>query len=452
MDRNISIQPPPEVEVALERLEAAGHQAWCVGGCVRDSLLGKTPFDWDITTSALPQETKACFAGEKLVEVGIAHGTVALVGRTGHPIEITTFRADGEYSDGRHPDSVSFSRNLGDDLSRRDFTVNAMAYHPQRGLQDMFGGWEDLERKILRCVGDPEKRFTEDALRILRCLRFSAQLGFSIEEQTRQALWEKKDLLLGLSQERVREELTKLLCGQQAEQVLREYGEVVFTVLSEVAAMKGCAQETPYHCYDVWEHTLHALTHAPTEPDLRWAVLLHDTGKSGKKSFSADGVAHFYGHPPESGRIARQVLERLRFSNREREKIAALVDHHEDKLPLGEAHLKKLLGKRGEEFVFRLLDLMEADMSAKAPGVFERRLPDVEKSRARAREILDRGDCLTLGDMALSGKDLKAMGVPAGPEMGILLNRLLEALWRGEVPNEKAALERLARQLRKEMR
>ncbi len=449
MDRNISIQPPPEVEAALERLEAAGHQAWCVGGCVRDSLLGKTPFDWDITTSALPQETKACFAGERLVEVGISHGTVALVGKTGHPIEITTFRADGEYSDGRHPDSVSFSRDLGDDLSRRDFTVNAMAYHPQRGLQDIFGGREDLERKVLRCVGDPEKRFTEDALRILRCLRFSAQLGFSIEEQTRQALWKKKDLLLSLSQERVREELAKLLCGKQAEQVLREYGEVVFTVLPELAAMKGCAQETPFHCYDVWEHTLHALSHAPKEPDLRWAVLLHDTGKPGKKSFSADGVAHFYGHPPESGRIARQVLERLRFSNREREEIAALVDHHEDKLPLGEVHLKKLLGKRRKEFVFRLLDLMEADMSAKAPGVFERRLPDVEESRAHAGEILARGDCLTLGDMALNGEDLKKIGVPPGPEMGTLLNRLLEALWRGEVPNEKAALEKLACQLRK---
>ena len=447
MKQPVSILPPQDVIQVLERLEAAGHQAWCVGGCVRDSLLGKTPSDWDVATSALPQETKECFAGQRLVEVGIAHGTVALVGTTGHPIEITTFRADGEYSDGRHPDSVAFSRRLEDDLSRRDFTVNAMAYHPVRGLRDMFGGQEDLARGLLRCVGDPGRRFSEDALRILRCLRFSSQLGFAVDEGTRQALWNKGDLLLGLSRERVREELTKLLCGPQAEQVLREYGEVVFLVLPELSPMKGCAQETPYHCFDVWEHTLHALAHAPQEPSLKWAVLLHDTGKPGKKTYSPDGVAHFYGHPPESGKIARQVLERLRFSNRQREEIAALVDHHEDKLPLGEAHLKKLLGQYGQQFVRRLLDLMEADMSAKAPGIFQRRLPDVEESRRRVREILARGDCLTLKDMALDGGDLQAMGIPPGPRMGALLNRLLEAVWAGQVENDKEALKQFVLRL-----
>lgn len=447
MEHRISIQPPPEVKAVLERLESAGFQAWCVGGCVRDSLLGKTPSDWDVTTSALPQETKACFTGERLVEVGIAHGTVALVGKEGHPIEITTFRADGSYTDGRHPDSVAFSRNLRDDLSRRDFTVNAMAYHPDRGLQDLFGGLEDLRRGLLRCVGEPEKRFSEDALRILRCLRFSAQLGFEVEEKTGAALWNKKKLLEGLSQERVREELTKLLCGQDGDKALREYGEVVFTVVPELASMKGCAQETPYHCYDVWEHTLHALSHAPTNPSLRWAVLLHDTGKPGRKSFSSDGVAHFYGHPPESGRIARQVLSRLRFPNRELEEISTLVDHHEDRIPMEKVQLKKLLGKYGEKFVFQLLDLMEADMSAKAPGVYQRRLPDLEETRALAREILSRGDCLTLRNMALNGEDLKALGVPAGPEIGVLLNRLLEALWAGETANDKPSLEALARRL-----
>lgn len=449
MNQGLTIVPPPVVGEALRRLEARGFQAWCVGGCVRDSLLGKVPSDWDIATSALPQETKACFAGERLVEAGAAHGTIAWVPSGGHPIEITTFRSDGAYTDSRHPDSVAFSRRLEDDLSRRDFTVNAMAWHPQRGLVDLFHGQEDLSAGLLRCVGEPARRFSEDALRILRCLRFSSQLGFAIHPDTARALWEKRELLLALSHERVREELTKLLCGQGAAAVLRQYAAVVFTVLPELAPMKGCAQETPYHCFDVWEHTLHAVDYAPQQGDLRWAALLHDAGKPGRKTRSADGVAHFYGHPPESGRIARQLLTRLRFSNKERDWIAALVDHHEDAMPMGEAHLKGLLGRYGERFVFTLFQLQEADMSAKAPGVFARRLPDLEESRALARAILERGDCLTLGDMALTGEDLKALGVAPGPEMGKLLRRLLEAVQRGEAANTPAALGELAKRLLK---
>ena len=437
-------QLPAPVGEVLARLAAAGFEAWCVGGCVRDTLLGKRPFDWDVATSARPEETRAVFAGERLVEVGAAHGTIALVPPEGHPIEITTFRSDGEYTDARHPDSVTFSRRLEDDLSRRDFTVNAMAYHPDQGLVDLFHGREDLEQGLLRCVGDPARRFQEDALRILRCLRFASQLGFAIEEATGAALWEEKGRLQTLSHERVREELTKLLCGENAAPVLREYAGILFTLLPELAPMKGCAQETPYHCFDVWEHTLHALEHAPADAALRWAALLHDTGKPARKTFSPDGVAHFYGHPPESGRVARRVLTRLRFSKREAEWIASLVDHHEDAMPMGEKALKRLLGQHGEAFVFTLFQLQEADLSAKAPGVFQRRLPDLEGSRARARAILERGDCLTLGDLALSGEDLKALGIPPGPEMGSLLRRLLDAVQEGGVPNQAAALERLA--------
>ena len=374
MNQGLTIVPPPVVGEALRRLEARGFRAWCVGGCVRDSLLGKAPSDWDIATSALPQETKACFAGERLVEAGAAHGTIAWVPSGDHPIEITTFRSDGAYTDGRHPDSVAFSRRLEDDLSRRDFTVNAMAWHPQRGLVDLFHGQEDLSAGLLRCVGEPARRFSEDALRILRCLRFSSQLGFAIHPDTARALWEKRELLLALSHERVREELTKLLCGQGAAAVLRQYAAVVFTVLPELAPMKGCAQETPYHCFDVWEHTLHAVDYAPQQG---------------------------------------------------------------------------LLGRYGERFVFTLFQLQEADMSAKAPGVFARRLPDLEESRALARAILERGDCLTLGDMALTGEDLKALGVAPGPEMGKLLRRLLEAVQRGEAANTPDALGELAKRLLK---
>ena len=450
MTGSISAHPPKAVQEAIARLESAGYQAWCVGGCVRDSLLGKPPMDWDVTTSARPEETAACFAGERLIQVGAAHGTVAVVLGEGHPVEITTFRRDGTYSDGRHPDSVGFSRELAEDLSRRDFTVNAMAWHPDRGLVDLFHGQEDLAARRLRCVGDPGKRFTEDALRILRCLRFSAQLGFSIEPDTAQALWETKELLHQLSQERIREELSKLLVGEWAVPVLREYAEVVFTVLPELAPMKGCLQETPYHCYDVWEHTLHALAHGPRLEDLSWAVLLHDGGKPAKKTFSPDGRAHFYGHPPESGRIARKLLERLRFSNREREWISALVDHHEDPMPMSGKRLKKLLGEYGELFVTRLFQLQEADMSAKAQGIFQQRLPDLERSRELAREILARGECLTLKDLAFSGKDLQKLGMVPGPEMGRVLQRLLDAVLEERVENTRPALESLARELLEE--
>lgn len=446
MERFVIHLPAP-VKEAIHRLEDAGFEAWCVGGCVRDSLLEKVPFDWDIATNARPEETAACFSGCHLLEVGASHGTVAWVPEEGHPVEITTFRADGSYTDSRHPDSVTFSRHVEDDLSRRDFTVNAMAYHPERGLVDLFHGQEDLENKLLRCVGEPERRFSEDALRILRCLRFSSQLGFAIEPSTSAALWDKRELLLTLSQERVREELTKLLCGEKANAVLEKYAEVVFTVVPELAPMKGCAQETPYHCYNVWEHTLHALAHAPSQPDLRWAALLHDTGKPARKTYSPDGVAHFYGHPPESGKIAREVLSRLRFSNKQREWVACLVDHHEEAMPMGERRMKKLLGKYGKRFLFTLFQLQEADNFAKSPGIFEQRLPLIEQSRALAREILARGDCLTLRDMAFSGEDLKAMGVTPGPLMGKVLRQLLQAVQEGQVANEKGALGALAGKL-----
>lgn len=447
---NFSLAPPAPVAHAMARLEAAGFEAWCVGGCVRDALLGKEPFDWDVATSALPQETKAVFAGERTVDVGAAHGTVALVPPGSRPVEITTFRADGDYGDGRHPDSVSFSRRLEDDLARRDFTVNAMAWRPSTGLVDLFHGQEDLRDRLLRCVGEPSRRFSEDALRILRCLRFSAQLGFSIQADTAAALQASAALLQRLSHERVRDELTKLLCGEWAAAVLRRYAGVVFSLLPELAPMACCQQRTPYHCYNVWEHTLHALDYAAPQPDLRWAVFLHDAGKPARETLGPDGRSHFHGHPAESGRLARQILTRLRFPKRQREWIAALVDHHEDPLPMSGKRLKKLLGQYGEAFLFTLFQVQEADMFAKAPGVFESRLPDLEQSRSLAWEILDRGECLTLGDLAVSGRELAALGVPPGPEMGRLLGRLLEAVQGGEVPNEAAALKALALRLRGE--
>lgn len=441
--------PPPYALLVLRRLEQAGFEAWFVGGCVRDSLLGRAPGDWDVATSARPEQVQACFQGFSTADVGARHGTI-LVGVEGHPVEVTTFRRDGAYSDSRHPDGVTFSPRLEEDLCRRDFTVNAMAWHPERGLRDCFGGRVDLERRVLRCVGDPARRLPEDALRVLRCLRFAAVLGFSIQRGTAQALWEHQGLLPGLSAERVREELTKLLCGERAPQVLREYSGIIFTLLPELVPMCGCTQETPYHCYTVWEHTLHALGHAPQNATLRWAAFLHDSGKPGAKFFSPDGVAHFYGHAGLSEQLAQGLLARLRFPNKERERVCSLIGAHSQGLPFSEKRVKKLLGKQGEEWFFQLLDLMAADNSGKQPDLCPPRLALIGEARELAQSILAQGACLTLKGLAVKGNDLLALGYAPGPGLGAALQALLDLVVAGEIPNEKGALEKRALALKEE--
>lgn len=436
---------PPWAAGALERLEAGGFEAWCVGGCVRDSLLGLSPGDWDLTTNALPEQIKACFPGFPTVDTGIRHGTVAVLWE-GKPVEITTYRSDGAYADHRHPDRVAFSQRLEEDLSRRDFTINALAYHPLRGLRDPFGGLADLKRHTLRCVGDPDRRFQEDALRILRCLRFSAVLGFSIDQAAAQALERNRELLGAVSHERVREELSKLLAGRDAGKVLREHSETVFTVLPELAPLRGCAQETPYHCLDVWEHTLRALDSAPAETVLRWAALLHDCGKPGVKTYGPDGTAHFYGHAGESARIAQEILDRLRFDHRSRDEILSLVKLHGEAHPIPERRLKRLLARLGPETLHRLFALSRADLAAQAPGL-SHRLGAIAESEALAEEILQREDCLTLRELAINGSDLLALGFSPGPELGAALGLLLDRVLDGALPNEKTALLRKAEEL-----
>lgn len=433
------IHPPESGLKVLRGLEQAGHEAWFVGGCVRDSLLGRTPGDWDIATSALPEETKACFPSQKTVDTGIRHGTVTVLSG-GFPVEVTTFRSDGEYTDSRHPDQVKFSRSLEEDLARRDFTVNALAWHPLRGLRDLFDGVPDLQSKTLRCVGDAGQRFSEDALRILRCFRFASVLNFSICQNTRQAALLGKERLDLVSRERVREELTKLLCGAKASPVLKENSQVLFQVLPELAPMEGCTQETPYHCFDVWEHTLAAVEFAPPQPVTRWAALLHDCGKPRVKTLDPSGKAHFYDHAAESVKIADSVLERLRFSNREKEKILQLVKLHGEVLPLPEKRVKKLLGALGEQEFFSLLKLMEADISAQAPGIYEIREKHLRQAESLAREILKKKECLTLKGLAVNGKDLQVLGFSPSRELGEALNALLEGVLSGSVPNKREAL------------
>ena len=309
-----SVPLPAGVSRALTMLESAGFEAFIVGGCVRDALRGITPKDYDITTSALPEETKSVFRDWRVIETGIQHGTITVV-MDGMPLEITTYRTEGTYSDNRHPDSVSFTASLREDVARRDFTMNAIAYSPTRGMIDHFGGAEDIRRGIIRCVGDPATRFREDALRMMRGIRFASVLGFAIEKNTAAAIHENKERIPTVSAERIRVELTKLLCGANVKNVLMDWWDVIGTVIPEILPMHGFDQKTPYHIYDVWEHTAVAVSNIPPDPHLRLCALLHDIGKPPSFFTDEKGVGHFYGHPAVSARMTEEILARLKYDN-----------------------------------------------------------------------------------------------------------------------------------------
>ena len=554
---------PDSAREALRRLEAAGYAAYLVGGCVRDSLLGRVPGDWDITTAALPEQVEAVFAGERIIETGLKHGTVTVL-LEGLPLEITTFRTETGYSDHRHPDAVAFTPSLKEDLARRDFTVNAMAWRPVEtplirpsvrtgapspqgeGLADPFNGQADLRDKIIRCVGEPEQRFREDALRILRALRFAAQLDFSIDPATAAAARALRETLALVSRERIAVELTKLLCGPAARRILTEYWEILAVPLPELAPMAGFDQRSKYHCYDVLEHSAAAVEAVPPDRILRWAALLHDVAKPACFTLDQLGRGHFYGHAQAGGPMTREILTRLRFDKDTVRRVSALVELHDypidppveaqgegtgnrekgtgpvgavsqgissgsqiedlgrhligrpqgvevqsavgdDKPPLLAGHnspgdccgfyrqcgswadatgnnstgdrpqgrwrgpaddraipclertVKKLLARLGEEDFFLLLALKRADSLAHHPD-YRGRTAACDRMEALARELLARQEAFSLKDLAVKGSDLLALGIPKGPEIGKILNALLESVLAGELPNEREAL------------
>jgi tRNA nucleotidyltransferase (CCA-adding enzyme) len=434
---------PQGVTFLIGELESAGFEAWAVGGCVRDSLLGLAPHDWDICTNARPEQTLAVFAGRRVIETGIKHGTVTVL-FDNVPYEVTTYRTDGVYSDSRRPDSVSFVVSLKEDLSRRDFTVNAMAYHPIRGLYDDFGGAEDLKNNIIRCVGDPAIRFTEDALRIMRALRFSATYGFSIEEKTSQALLDLKDRLLLIAPERIREELMRLIAGAGAAFVLREYSPVIFTVLPELAPMHNHMQFNPCHHLDIWEHTLISVSAVTPEPALRLAMLLHDAGKPACFFRDEKGVGHFYGHPKESVKIAGEIMTRLRFDNQTMKTVEELVLHHDDVIAANEKNVLHWLNRIGEIRFRQLIMVKRADAMAQHPDKREEKLLDIAALDDCLEFVLQKKLPYKLKDLAITGEDLKSIGIAPGPSVGRLLNTLLEQVMDGELQNDKAALLKAA--------
>ena len=429
---------PEFVKNLLCTLESAGHQAWCVGGCVRDLRLGRTPVDWDVTSSALPEETMALF-GERAVPTGLKHGTVT-VRTEDQPVEVTTFRKDGAYRDHRRPETVTFTDSLEEDLRRRDFTVNAMALDLRGTFRDPFGGLGDLERGILRCVGEPERRFHEDALRILRGLRFSACLGFVLEEKTASAIREKKELLRDIAPERVWAELSRLLTGRWADEVLRAYPEVVGVFWPDLLPMIGFDQRTRHHCYDVWEHTLHAL--AAVEPDvvLRCTMLLHDVGKPETFTLDARGHGHFKGHPARSAALTEDMLRRLRVDNATRETVVRLVEWHDRNIPRTDQGLRRALRDLGEADLRRLLAVKRADNQAQA---HQDLLREIDKAEAILDRLLAEGACVSLGQLAVRGGDLAALGL-RGPAIGRMLDLLLDRVVDGDVPNEREILLKTA--------
>ena len=432
------LQLPQQVDTALRRLNDAGYEACIVGGCVRDGLMGRTPGDYDVTTSALPEEVEAVFAGEKVIETGLQHGTVTVL-LSGEPMEITTYRVDGDYSDARHPDSVSFTRSLPEDLARRDFTVNAMARTRDGALVDLFGGQADIDARIIRCVGDPDTRFSEDALRILRALRFAARLDFEIEPETAAALRRKKYLLRHVSAERVREELTKLLCGAAAHRVLTDYADVIGEALPEILPSVGFMQNHPCHIYTVYEHCLAALDHVPAEPVLRWTAFLHDLGKPLVYTTDPDGTHHYYGHATRSAELAAAALTRLKFDTASRERILQLISVHDRRIEPTVPAVKRALGKLTPEVFSQLIAIKRADNFAQAEHLRGRQAYYDELERIAA-EILAEKACFSLRDLAVSGDDLMALGIPKGPAVGQALRTLLDAVIDGAVPNEKNAL------------
>ncbi len=430
---------PSPVEQAIDRLEAAGFEAFIVGGCVRDALLGTSPKDWDITTSALPEETLSVFADERTIETGLQHGTVAVL-LEGMLLEITTYRVDGTYQDSRHPDGVTFTRTIGEDLSRRDFTMNAIAYSPTRGYQDLHGGEGDIRQQLIRCVGDPEVRFTEDALRMLRALRFSSVLGFSIEEETAKAIHHLKERILYVAWERITSEVLQLLCGKDVYRVLQDYRDVFAVLFPELKPCFDFPQKNPWHIYDIYTHICHSVESITPDPTLRLTMLLHDIGKPSSHTEDTLGISHFKGHQTVGADMAEEIVKRMRLSTEMSRNVLALIASHDVPLEPERKQILRRLNKFGEPLLRKLIQVEKADASAQSPERGGARLDSVCKMEEMLDLLLIEEPAFQISDLAVNGKDLLDLGVEKGPGMGALLKELLQLVMEGTLPNDREAL------------
>lgn len=414
---------PSNVKKIIDVLEQNGYEAFAVGGCVRDSILQREPNDWDITTSASPQQVKALFS--HTIDTGIEHGTVTvMLDKTGY--EVTTYRIDGKYEDGRHPTEVSFTRNLEEDLLRRDFTINAMAYNDSRGLVDLFGGLADIEAGVIRCVGNPYARFEEDALRLLRAIRFAAQLSYKVEEETTKAMKALAPNLHKISAERIMTELIKTLVSPNPG-MLREayFCGLTKVFMPEFDRIMETEQNNPHHCYTVGEHTLHALEAIAPDKNLRLTMLFHDMGKPDCYSVGEDGRGHFYGHEELSAEIAKTIMNRLRFDRDTIVKVSHMVRYHDLRILSGETYMRRAVAKVGEGYFPMLFDVWEADIIAQSTYKREEKTERVLANRADYDAIIAKGNCVSKATLAVKGADLIAKGMKPGKEIGTLLDCML---------------------------
>lgn len=436
---------PDDVGNIIEKLNLCGFEAFLVGGCVRDCILGKVPYDWDITTNALPEDIKIIF--DKTYDTGIKHGTVS-VATEKEFIEVTTYRIDGEYSDFRRPDSVQFTTSLKEDLARRDFTINAMAYHPKEGLIDYFEGLFDLKNHKIRAVGDANLRFREDALRMLRAIRFSAQLGFAIEDATFQAIKRNSELIKNISNERIRDELNKILISPNPKYFEHLYQtNLLEYLIPEFMICYDTEQNNPYHVYNVAEHIMHTVEYVANSSVLRWTMLLHDIGKPSKKTTDDNAIDHFYGHQEVSAEFAKSILGRLRFDKEAIRKITKLINYHDLTINDTEKSIRKVISKVGEDLFLELLEVQKADAMAQNRIYLEDRMIKLENIKKIYNDIKNSNQCLNKRDMAINGDDLISIGMKPGKDMKNMLNYLFGCVLEKPELNDKQKLIELARQV-----
>lgn len=442
------IEIPKKAEQILQTLHGSGFEAYAVGGCVRDSILGRKPEDWDITTSASPQQVKALFA--RTIDTGIEHGTVTVV-LEHESFEVTTYRIDGVYADCRHPKEVVFTSNLAEDLKRRDFTINAMAYSHESGLVDEFGGLQDLENKVVRCVGNPSERFAEDALRMMRAVRFAAQLGFSVDEHTKTAIRQMAENLNHISAERIQTELVKLLVSPNPHWIRIAYEcGVTAVIMPEFDRIMMQRQNNPHHAYTTGEHTLHALQNVPPDKMLRLTMLFHDMGKPEVFTTDENGKDHFRGHAAYSEKIAGKVMKALKFDNETLRTVCSLVRNHSRYPQTTDRDVRVCAYQMGPELFDSYLLVKQADIMAHHPDVVPDKLVYLEEIKKIWQEIKQRGDCLSLKELKLTGKDLLEDGMKPGPAVGELLQELLQNVLESPVNNDREYLLAKSRELRSE--
>lgn len=430
---------PYNARFIIDRLQQSGYTCYAVGGCVRDSILGREPADWDFTTSALPEEIERVFSDCRTLNFGKQFGTIGII-LDNEQYEVTTYRLDGEYTDSRHPDSVSFSTSLQDDLSRRDFTINAMAYNDTDGLIDYFDGQKDLKFGVIRCVGVATNRFAEDALRILRALRFAATLGFSIEAATSAAILSGKRMLSAIAYERISDELLKLLCGEKADFVLRRYRSVFAVFIPELVGTFDYEQNSKHHNRDVYRHTVAAVSNIEPDPLLRTTMLFHDIGKPLSHTTDRHGESHYYNHPILGAAMAEEILRRLCMPRLFINDVSILIRYHDVRLKPDPVVIKKLLSKLGVETVRRLYKVQRADILAQSMYQREEKLRNLSAVEAETERILSAGECYSLKMLEINGSDLLHIGITSGEEIGKTLDTLLDKVITGELSNDKDIL------------